>query len=51
MIGLAQGSESKPVLIPSADQYVSASGDQAAQLEGHYTFCKGAAATQALLGH
>lgn len=49
MIALANGLGSKPVLIPSADQFVSAIGEHASELEAHYTFCKGAAATQALL--
>jgi D-aspartate ligase len=49
MIDLTKELGSKPVLIPSADQFVSAIGDLAGELEGHYTFCRGAAATQALL--
>ncbi len=49
MIALANRLGGKPVLIPSADQFVSAIGEHAAELEAHYTFCKGAAAIQALL--
>lgn len=48
MIGLA-GDGPKPVLIPSADQYVTAIADHADALETHFTFCRGSAATQALL--
>jgi predicted ATP-grasp superfamily ATP-dependent carboligase len=49
MIDLARKLGGKPVLIPSADQFVSAIAEHAGALAEHYTFCRGAAATQALL--
>ena len=39
----------KPVLIPSADQFVSAIADHVPALEKHFTFCSLTAALQALL--
>jgi D-aspartate ligase len=49
MIALAGNLKGKPVLIPSADQFVTAIGDHAAELEPHFTFCRSSAETQALL--
>ena len=49
MIDLAGTMEGKPVLIPSADQFVTAIGEHASELKGHYTFCLSSAETQALL--
>jgi D-aspartate ligase len=39
----------KPVLIPSADQFVSAIAAHALDLQDHFTFCHAAMAVQALL--
>lgn len=49
MIEMAHKIGGKPVLIPSADQFVTAIAASAAQLEPHYTFCGIGSATQSLL--
>ena len=49
MIDLAAKIGGKPVLIPSADQFVTAIGQHAAALEKHFVFCQSAASVQALL--
>jgi len=49
MIELAKRMGRKPVLIPSADQFVTAISDHAAALEQHYIFRPASVATQALL--
>ncbi len=49
MIELAGRIRRKPVLIPSADQFVTAIADHAAALEPHYIFRPASVATQALL--
>ncbi len=49
MKGLAHELGGRPVLIASADQYVSAIAAHAAELERHYQFLQTASATQALL--
>ena len=49
MINLAREVGGKPVLIPSADQFVSAISEHADQLTPHFTFLRAASATQALL--
>jgi len=49
MIGLSGRIGGKPVLIPSADQFVTAIARYAAELEPHFQFCQGAAAVQGLL--
>jgi len=49
MIGLSAKIGGKPVLIPSADQFVTAVARHAAQLEPHFQFCQGAAAVQGLM--
>ncbi|HEY1207949.1 MAG TPA: hypothetical protein VGE85_01145 [Terracidiphilus sp.] len=49
MIELAKNLRRKPVLIASADQFVTAIADHAAALEPHYIFRAATAATQALL--
>ncbi len=49
MEGLARELADRPVLIASADQYVSAIAAHAKELEPHYRFLQTASATQALL--
>jgi D-aspartate ligase len=49
MINLAREIGGKPVLIPSADQFVSAISAHADQLSAHFTFLRAASSTQALL--
>ena len=49
MIALAKSIGRKPVLIPSADQFVTAIADHAAALEPHYIFRPASVVTQALL--
>ncbi len=49
MQDLARKLGSRPVLIPSADQFVSAIGEHAAALQEHFYFCHSAMAVQALL--
>ncbi len=49
MVDLARKIGGKPVLIPSADQFVTAIGAHVAQLEEHFVFCQSASSVQALL--
>jgi predicted ATP-grasp superfamily ATP-dependent carboligase len=49
MTGLARKIGGKPVLIPSADQFVSAIAQHGAELEKSFVFCHAAAAVQGLL--
>jgi len=49
MIGLSGKIGGRPVLIPAADQYVTAMARFAAELEPHFRFHRDAAAVQALL--
>jgi predicted ATP-grasp superfamily ATP-dependent carboligase len=49
MIDLAKSLKCRPVLIPSADQFVTAIADHAAELEPHFIFKAASAATQSLL--
>jgi D-aspartate ligase len=49
MVDLARGFEQKPVLIPSADIYVSAIAAHARELENHFVFCSNAIDMQAML--
>lgn len=49
MLGLAQEIGRRPVLIPSADQYVTAIAEHAAALEQPYIFRPASVVTQALL--
>lgn len=49
MIGLAGKSRCRPVLIPSADQFVIAMARHADALENHFVFLKASAVTQELL--
>ena len=49
MIELARDIGGKPVLIPSADQFVSAIAEHVAELEKHFVFCQSASSVQALL--
>jgi predicted ATP-grasp superfamily ATP-dependent carboligase len=49
MIGLSQKLGGKPVLIPSADQFVLAIADCADRLDPYFVFCRSGIATQALL--
>ena len=49
MAGLAHEIGGRPVLISSADQYVSAMAAKGGELESLYSFCKSSMATQALL--
>ena len=49
MIELARGLGSKPVIIPAADQFVSAIGNHADALKDHYTFSLDSIAVQAAL--
>ena len=49
MIELAKSMNCKPVLIPSADQFVTAIADHAAALEPYFIFRPASVATQALL--
>ncbi len=49
MLDLAQKLRSKPVLIPSADAFVSAMARHAAALKAHFVFCHDSAALQATL--
>jgi predicted ATP-grasp superfamily ATP-dependent carboligase len=49
MIELAKSIGRKPVLIPSADQFVTAIADHASALEPHFIFRPASMATQALL--
>jgi D-aspartate ligase len=49
MIELAKRIGRKPVLIPSADQFVTAIAEHAAALEPHFIFRRASVATQALL--
>ena len=49
MIGLSGRIGGRPVLIPAADQYVTAMARFAAELEPHFRFHRDAAAVQALL--
>ncbi len=49
MLELARNLGGKPVLIPSADRFVSAVGAHAEALAGHFVFCQSAASVQALL--
>jgi predicted ATP-grasp superfamily ATP-dependent carboligase len=49
MIDLAGKIGGRPVLIPSADQFVTAINDHSAALAKHYVFLQASAATQALL--
>jgi D-aspartate ligase len=49
MVNLAREIGGKPVLIPSADQFVSAISEHADQLSSCFTFLRAASATQALL--
>src|SRR5579863_168466 len=48
MIALAGTMQTKPVLISSADQYVTAIHDHALELAQHFIFCRTSAETQAL---
>jgi len=48
MIELARSMGRKPVLIPTADQFVTAIADHATALEQHYIFRRASVATQAL---
>jgi D-aspartate ligase len=50
MIELAGRFESKPVLIPSADLYVSAMARHARELENYFLFCHATVGVQAALG-
>ena len=49
MVDLRARIGSKAALIPSSDQFVSAIGYHAAELEKHFLFCQSSAAVQALL--
>lgn len=49
MRNLARKLGNKPVLIPSADQFVTAIANHALDLQEHFTFCHSAMAVQALL--
>ncbi len=49
MIGVSAKVGGRPVLIPSADQFVTAIARYAVQLEPHFQFCQGAAAVQGLM--
>jgi D-aspartate ligase len=49
MQNLARKLGSKPVLIPSADQFVSAIAEHASNLQEHFSFCHSTVAVQALL--
>jgi D-aspartate ligase len=49
MRDLARKLGAKPVLIPSADQFVTAIATHAHDLQNHFTFCHSAMAVQALL--
>lgn len=49
MIGVSAKVGGQPVLIPSADQFVTAISRHAAQLEPHFRFCQDAAAVQELM--
>ena len=49
MLDLARKLRAKPVLIPSADRFVSAIARHARELEASFLFCQSAAAVQALL--
>ena len=49
MIDLAGTLKGQPVLIPSADQFVTAIGEHASELAEHFIFCRSSAETQALL--
>ena len=49
MIELSAKIGGKPVLIPSADQFVTAIGAHADELDGHFIFLQSLAAVQALL--
>ena len=49
MKSLARTLGGRPVLIPSADQFVSAISEHAAELEDDFVFCSASAGTQALL--
>jgi predicted ATP-grasp superfamily ATP-dependent carboligase len=49
MIEIGGRLASKPVLIPTADQFVTAIGRHATELRNHFLFCHGGATVQALL--
>ncbi len=49
MIGLGKRIGARPVLIPSADQFVTAIARYADQLDPHFQFCREGAALQGLL--
>ena len=49
MVSLAREIGGKPVLIPSADQFVSAISEHADQLSPYFNFLRAASSTQALL--
>ncbi len=49
MVNLAREIGGKPVLIPSADQFVSAISEHADKLHPYFVFLRGASSTQALL--
>jgi len=49
MVDLAKKFPTKPVLIPSADQFVTAIHAHAAELEQHFVFCRSALSLQAAL--
>jgi predicted ATP-grasp superfamily ATP-dependent carboligase len=49
MIGVSEKIGGRPVLIPSADQFVTAMARHAVQLEPHFRFCQDAAAVQGLM--
>jgi predicted ATP-grasp superfamily ATP-dependent carboligase len=49
MIGLSGRIGGKPVLIPAADQFVTAIARHAGQLESHFQFCRDGVALQGLL--
>jgi predicted ATP-grasp superfamily ATP-dependent carboligase len=49
MVQLSRKLDAKPVLMSSADQFVSAIAQHAAELEEHYIFCASAMSVQALL--
>jgi predicted ATP-grasp superfamily ATP-dependent carboligase len=49
MIDLARTFDRKPVLIPSADQFVSAMARHAQELESHFIFCHSTIGLQGML--
>src|SRR5690242_17780971 len=49
MVDLARKIGGKPVLIPSADQFVTAIGEHVQVLDEHFVFCQSASSVQSLL--